>query len=31
MIKEFLNDGAKIILIPRPRRFGKTIKKIRSI
>jgi hypothetical protein len=25
LIKEFLNDGAKIILIPRPRRFGKTL------
>ena len=25
LIKEFLNDGAKIILTPRPRRFGKTL------
>lgn len=25
LIKEFLNDGAKIILNPRPRRFGKTL------
>jgi len=25
LIKEFLENGAKIILTPRPRRFGKTL------
>lgn len=24
-IKEIIDDGAKVILIPRPRRFGKTL------
>ena len=25
LIKEFMDNGAKIILTPRPRRFGKTL------
>jgi hypothetical protein len=26
LIKEVMDDGAKVILITRPRRFGKTLK-----
>ncbi|MGL5087400.1 MAG: AAA family ATPase, partial [Clostridium sp.] len=25
IVKEFLDDSGKIVLIPRPRRFGKTL------
>ena len=26
IVKEFLEDSANIVLLPRPRRFGKTLK-----